>query len=78
MFDGSIGAQAVYLCHTVENIQMTETQAMVAKVPVQNGTTKTVTMMSYGFDPYLILLEPISWSYLRSNRVCCQNRCNRW
>ncbi len=35
---------------------MTETQAMVAKVPVQNGKTDTVTMMSYGFDPYL------SWS----------------
>ena len=38
--------------------QMTETQAMVAKVPVQNGNTNTVTMMSYGFDPYLSSWSP--------------------
>ena len=38
--------------------QLTETQAMVAKVPVQNGTTNTVTMMSYGFDPYLSSWSP--------------------
>ena len=31
---------------------------MVAKVPVQNGTTNTVTMMSYGFDPYLSSWSP--------------------
>ena len=28
--------------------QMTETQSMVAKLPVQEGTCDTVTMMSYG------------------------------
>ena len=38
--------------------QMTETQAMVAKVPVQNGTTDSVSMMSYGFDPYLSSWSP--------------------
>ena len=31
---------------------------MVAKVPVQNGKTNTVTMMSYGFDPYLSSWSP--------------------
>ena len=31
---------------------------MVAKVPVQNGKTETVTMMSYGFDPYLSSWSP--------------------
>ena len=31
---------------------------MVAKVPVQNGKTDTVTMMSYGFDPYLSSWSP--------------------
>ncbi|NSK77992.1 phosphoribosylformylglycinamidine synthase subunit PurQ, partial [Blautia massiliensis (ex Durand et al. 2017)] len=34
------------------------TQSMVAKVPVQNGKTETVTMMSYGFDPYLSSWSP--------------------
>ena len=33
--------------------QLTETQTMVAKLPVLEGKTDTVTMMSYGFDPYL-------------------------
>ena len=37
---------------------MTETQAMVAKVPVLNGTTDSVSMMSYGFDPYLSSWSP--------------------
>ena len=38
--------------------QLTETQAMVAKLPVLKGTTDTVTMMSYGFDPYLSSWSP--------------------
>ena len=37
---------------------MTETQAMVAKVPMLKGKTTTVTMMSYGFDPYLSSWSP--------------------
>ena len=38
--------------------QLTETQAMVAKLPVLEGKTDTVTMMSYGFDPYLSSWSP--------------------
>ncbi len=38
--------------------QLTETQTMVAKLPVLSGTTDTVTMMSYGFDPYLSSWSP--------------------
>lgn len=38
--------------------QLTETQSMVAKLPVEKGTTDTVTMMSYGFDPYLSSWSP--------------------
>ena len=57
MFDGSIGAGSVLMPHGGK-YQMTETQAMVAKVPVQNGSTNTVTMMSYGFDPYLSSWSP--------------------
>ena len=38
--------------------QMTETQSMVAKLPVMHGKCDTVTMMSYGFDPYLSSWSP--------------------
>ena len=57
MFDSSIGAGSVLMPYGGEH-QLTETQAMVAKVPVQNGKTETVTMMSYGFDPYLSSWSP--------------------
>ena len=57
MFDGSIGAGSVFMPHGGK-YQMTETQAMVAKVPVMNGKTDSVSMMSYGFDPYLSSWSP--------------------
>ncbi len=57
MFDGSIGAGSVFMPHGGK-YQMTETQAMVAKLPVANGKCDTVTMMSYGFDPYLSSWSP--------------------
>ena len=57
MFDGSIGAGSVLMPHGGK-YQMTETQAMVAKVPVMNGKTDAVSMMSYGFDPYLSSWSP--------------------
>lgn len=57
MFDGSIGAASVLMPYGGK-YQMTETQAMVAKVPVLKGNTNTVTMMSYGFDPYLSSWSP--------------------
>ena len=57
MFDGSIGAASVLMPHGGK-YQLTETQAMVAKLPVLKGKTDTVTMMSYGFDPYLSSWSP--------------------
>ena len=56
-FDGSIGAGSVFMPHGGK-YQMTETQAMVAKLPVLTGKCDTVTMMSYGFDPYLSSWSP--------------------
>ena len=56
-FDGSIGAGSVFMPHGGK-YQMTETQSMVAKLPVLNGKCDTVTMMSYGFDPYLSSWSP--------------------
>ncbi len=57
MFDGSIGAGSVFMPHGGK-YQLTETQAMAAKVPVQTGKTDSVSMMSYGFDPYLSSWSP--------------------
>ncbi|MCI8293522.1 MAG: phosphoribosylformylglycinamidine synthase [Hespellia sp.] len=57
MFDGSIGAGSVFMPHGGQ-YQMTETQAMAAKVPVLGGKTDSVSLMSYGFDPYLSSWSP--------------------
>ncbi|MCI8584757.1 MAG: phosphoribosylformylglycinamidine synthase, partial [Lachnospiraceae bacterium] len=57
MFDGSIGAGSVFMPYGGK-YQLTETQTMVAKLPVLKGHTDTVTMMSYGFDPYLSSWSP--------------------
>lgn len=57
MFDGSIGAGSVFMPFGGK-YQMTEAQCMVAKLPLLQGTTDTVTMMSYGYDPYLSSWSP--------------------
>ena len=56
-FDGSIGAGSVFMPFGGK-YQLTETQTMVAKLPVLKGKTDTVTMMSYGYDPYLSSWSP--------------------
>ena len=56
-FDGSIGAGSVFMPFG-GRYQLTETQSMVAKLPVLKGKCDTVTMMSYGFDPYLSSWSP--------------------
>ncbi|MCF0122093.1 MAG: phosphoribosylformylglycinamidine synthase [Lachnospiraceae bacterium] len=57
MFDSSIGAYSVLMPYGGK-YQRTESQVMVSKVPVNNGTTNTVSMMSYGFDPYISSWSP--------------------
>ena len=57
MFDASIGAGSVYMPYGGK-YQMTETQTMVAKLPVLKGKTNVVSMMSYGFDPMLSSWSP--------------------
>ena len=57
MFDASIGAGSVMMPYGGE-YQLTETQAMAARLPVLEGKTDTVTMMAYGFDPYLSSWSP--------------------
>ncbi|MCR4611245.1 MAG: phosphoribosylformylglycinamidine synthase [Lachnospiraceae bacterium] len=57
MFDGSIGAGSVFMPFGGK-YQLTETQSMVAKLPVLDGKCDAVTMMSYGFDPYISSWSP--------------------
>ena len=57
MFDASIGAGSVFMPYGGKH-QLTEAQSMVAKLPVLRGRTDIVTMMSYGFDPYLSSWSP--------------------
>ena len=57
MFDSSIGAGSVTMPYGGK-YQNTEIQTMVAKIPVENGNTNAVSMMSYGFDPYLSSWSP--------------------
>ena len=64
-FDGSIGASSVYMPYG-GLYQLTETQSMVAKLPVMKGSCDTVTMMAYGFDPYLS-----SWSPYHGSMYAC-------
>lgn len=57
MFDSSIGSGSVLMPYGGK-YQLTETQTMVAKLPVLKGKTDTVTMMGFGFDPYLSSWSP--------------------
>ncbi|MBP3611095.1 MAG: phosphoribosylformylglycinamidine synthase [Lachnospiraceae bacterium] len=57
MFDSSIGASTVTMPYGGK-YQLTPVQTMIAKLPVLRGKCDTVTMMSYGFDPYLSSWSP--------------------
>ncbi|MCR4715980.1 MAG: phosphoribosylformylglycinamidine synthase [Lachnospiraceae bacterium] len=56
-FDSSIGAGSVVMPFG-GTYQLSPTQTMIAKLPVLKGKTDTITMMSYGFDPYLTSWSP--------------------
>ena len=57
MFDSSIGAASVLMPYGGKD-QLTETQVMAAKLPLLKGDSDTVTLMSYGYDPYLSSWSP--------------------
>ena len=61
MFDSSIGAASVYMPYGGKT-QLSPVQTMVAKLPVLSGKCDTVTMMSYGIDPYLASWSPFHGS----------------
>ncbi|MBQ9517125.1 MAG: phosphoribosylformylglycinamidine synthase [Eubacterium sp.] len=56
-FDSSIGASTVLMPYAGK-YQLTPEDAMVAKVPLEQGETDTATAMSYGFIPKLSRWSP--------------------
>ena len=61
MFDSSIGAATVTMPFGGK-YQLSPIQTMTAKLPVLEGECDTVSMMSYGFDPYLSSWSPFHGS----------------
>ena len=62
-FDSTIGAATVLMPFGGER-QLTPNQTMVAKIPVLNGVTDTVSGMAYGMHPELLEQSPYEGSYL--------------
>ena len=62
MFDSTIGRTTV-LAPYGGKYQLTKTQNSIHKLPVLNGKTTTVSMMSYGFNPYIS-----SWSQFHGSQ----------
>ena len=62
-FDSTIGSGTV-LMPFGGKYQLTPTQAMVAKIPLAQGDTKTVSGMSYGFQPEIMSQSPYEGAYL--------------
>ncbi|MBR6172154.1 MAG: phosphoribosylformylglycinamidine synthase [Eubacterium sp.] len=57
MFDSTIGSGAVTMPYGGK-YQLTPVQTMTSKLPLGTQKCDTVTMMSYGFDPYLSSWSP--------------------
>ncbi len=60
-FDSSIGASSVFMPYGGK-YQLTPTESMVAKIPLLRGDTPTGTVMSYGYNPYLMSWSPFHGS----------------
>jgi len=56
-FDSCIGAGTV-IAPFGGKYQLTPAQVMAAKLPVLNGETKTCSVFSWGFDPYISSVSP--------------------
>ena len=70
MFDGSVGAGTVLWPFGGEK-QLTPPDAMVAKLPLLEGSTDACTFMSWGFDPFLSSWSPFHGAvYAITESVC--------
>ena len=77
MFDSSIGAGTVTMPYGGK-YQLTPTQTMIAKLPVMKGNADTITMMSYGFDPYLSSWSPYHGSVYAVVTSVAKDCSSRW
>ena len=62
-FNSTIGAGTVLMPFGGER-QLTPIQAMVQKIPVEKGHTDDVSLMAFGFNPYLSEKSPYHGAYL--------------
>ena len=62
-FDSTIGCNTVLMPFGGIK-QRTPIQAMVHKIPMLEGECSTVSMMSYGFNPYILEQSPYHGAYL--------------
>ncbi|MEX1048225.1 MAG: phosphoribosylformylglycinamidine synthase [Akkermansiaceae bacterium] len=70
MFDGSVGAGTV-LWPFGGSRQLVPPDAMVAKLPLREGSTDVCTYMSWGFNPYLSEWSPFHGAlYAVTESVC--------
>lgn len=63
MFDSTIGAGTVLL-PLGGRCQSTPPQAMVQKIPLENGDTSTCSAMSWGYNPFISEKSPYHGAYL--------------
>lgn len=62
-FDSTIGAGTVIMPFGGKN-QLTPNQAMVQKVSVEKGHTKTCSLMAWGYNPFIAEKSPYHGAYL--------------
>ena len=62
-FDSTIGAGSVLMPYGGK-YQKTPVQAMVQKIPLEEGSTDTCSLMAWGFDPEVSAANPFLGAYL--------------
>ncbi len=62
-FDSTIGAGSVYMPFGGK-YQLTPAQAMAAKIPLETKETDTCSVMSWGYNPYIMEKSPYHGAYL--------------
>ena len=70
-FDSTIGAGTV-LMPFGGKYQRTPIQAMVHKLPVEKGDTSTVSMMAWGYNPFITEKSPYHGAYLAVVESVCK------
>lgn len=68
MFDSTIGASTVHMPYGGKN-QLSESECSIHKFPLENGETKSVSIMSSGYNPVVSEWSPFhgsSWAVVES------------